>query len=74
MISNLISLEEWASTLGVFQGLLHVLASGDELLIFQWKEKYFRLSKFFSVNKFQFVPIIEDKIRLEKINNIRLSS
>ena len=69
--SNLISMEEWASTLGiVFQGLLHVLASGDELLIFQWKEKYFRLGEFFSVNKFQFVPMIEDKIRLEKINNI----
>lgn len=42
--SNLVSLDTWASTLEiVFQGLLHVLASGDEYLIFHWKEKYFRL-------------------------------
>ena len=68
---NLISLEEWASTFElVLQSLLHVLASGDESLIYQWKEKLSSLGKFFSVDKFQFVPMIEDNIRLEKINNI----
>jgi hypothetical protein len=69
--SNLISLEEWISTLDiVFQGLLHALASGDEKLISKWKEKFLRLIQFFSIDKFQFVPMIEDKIILEKINNI----
>jgi len=69
--SVLISLEEWVSALEIaVKGLLHGLASGDELLIIQWKDKFFRLGEFFSIDKFQFVPMIEDKIRLEKINNI----